>query len=178
MKIITDAENVQLYAVGIATGVSTQGRYYQNILVKSVPTPSLRSDYSYYLNLDDKVMMEKLGITDIQDFRDKDGKRKVTKLNEAVPLFVGTLATCEHAPYGIARTDGSGKYRAIRTTTIVVPEGESVAAAADRAIARAYERADVFAKGEEHMADYRKYLHFSNEHDEFERLMDQYDLGE
>lgn len=178
MKIIKDAENVQLYAVGIATGKSAAGTDYQNILVKSTATPSLRSDYSYFLNLDDKEMMAKLDIADISAYRNEDGTRKVTKLDEAVPLFVGTLATCQHAPYGVLRTDGSGKYRAIRTTTIVVPEGESVAAAADRAVARAYERADAFAKGEEHMADYRKYVLFFQTRDELEMLMNTNDDGE
>lgn len=176
MKIIKDYED-QIYAVGIATGKSND-RDYQNILVSSVATPSTRSNYSYFLNLDDEEMMQKLGIKDIQDFRSADGSRKVTKLTKAVPLFKGTLATCAHAPYGIRRVDDPTKYRVFTTTTIVVPEGESIQATADRAVMRAYERADGFAKGEAHLADYRKYIVFITDREEFEQYLQEQDLGE
>lgn len=177
MKIIKDYENVQIYAVGIATGKSND-RDYQNILVSSVATPSTRSNYSYFLNVDDEETMQKLGIDDIDYFRNTDGTRKVTKLSKAVPLFQGTLATCAHAPYGIARADDPSKYRVFTTTTIVVPEGESIQAIADRAVMRAYERADGFAKGESHLADYRKYIVFITDRAEFEQYLQSMDLGE
>lgn len=178
MKIKKNLDNGEIYAVGIATGKSADGRDYQNILVSAEKKPALRSDFSYFLDVNDEDMMQSLGITDIQDYRSADGTRKVTKLNPPVSLGTGTLATVEHAPYGMRRVDDPTKYRMFHSTTVVCMGSDSVESAASRAITRAYERADAFDRKLLQSDDYRKYITFATDRDTFIAMLEEQDLGE
>ena len=178
MKIKKNLENGDIYAVGIATGKSADGRDYQNILVSSEKKPALRSDFSYFLDVNDEDVMQSLGIRDIQDYRNEDGSRKVTKLNPPVLLGTGTLATVEHAPYGMRRADDPTKYRMFHSTTVVCMGSDSVDIAARRAISRAYERADAFDKKLLQSPDYKEFITFAVDRDTFIGMLEQQDLGE
>lgn len=169
MKLNQEFEGT-LYAVAVATGVSASGTSYANILVSSEDKPAKRSAYSVFLDLNDQEQLLELGITDVEALKSEDGSRKVTQLSQAVPLGEGKLGTVQHAPYGVIKA-GSSKPTFYRTTSVVALGTDSLTAAADRAVMRAYERADCFAKGEEFLADYRKYVVFAIDRDELERLL-------
>lgn len=168
MKIIKDFEGT-IYAVAIATGTSATGDKYANVLVSKEPKTTIRSSWSLFLDLNDQEMLEKLNITDIEDFQAEDGSRKVTPI-QPVTLFEGVLATVQHAPYGIYR-QGSDKPRWIYSTSVVKTSNDSLQHLADNAVRRAYERAEVFAKGETHLEDYRKYVVFAMSREELEKLL-------
>lgn len=172
MKLNKDFEGT-LYAVAVATGVSAATKAsYANILVSSVDKPAKRSAYSIFLDLNDQEELSKLGITDVDALKNEDGSRKVTPLPQAVPLGEGKLGTVEHSPYGV-RKEGSDKPVFYYTTSVVALDEDNVplSTVADRALRRAYERADCFAKGDAFLADYRKYVVFALERDELEDLL-------
>lgn len=171
MKVNQEFEGT-LYAVAIATGKSAAGTSYANILVSSEDKPAKRSAYSIFLDLNDQEELSKLGITDVETLKSEDGSRKVTVLPQAVPLGEGKLGTAVHAPYGVIK-QGSDKPTFYRTTSVVALGTDSLTAVADRAVMRAYERADCFAKGEAFLADYRKYVVFALDRDELERLLNE-----
>ena len=168
MKIVKDFEGT-IYAVAIATGTSAAGDQYANVLVSREPKATIRSSWSVFLDLNDQEMFEKLKIEDLDAFRAEDGSRKVTPL-EPVALYEGILATVQHAPYGVYR-QGSDKPRWIYSTSVVKTPNDSLQTLSDNAVRRAYERAEVFAKGEAHLEDYRKYVVFAMSREELEKLL-------
>lgn len=169
MKVIED-HNGEIFAVAVATGVSATGTDYANILVSREDKPAKRSAYSVFLDVNDEEQLQMLGIDDIEALKSEDGSRKVTPLKQAVSLGEGKLGTVQHAPYGVMKA-GSTKPTFYRTTSVVALGTDSLSAVADRAVSRAYERADCFAKGESFLADYRKYVVFEMSRDELERLL-------
>lgn len=168
MKIVKDFEGT-IYAVAIATGTSAAGDQYSNVLVSREPKATIRSSWSVFLDPNDQEMFEKLKIEDLDAFRAEDGSRKVTPL-EPVALYEGILATVQHAPYGVYR-QGSDKPRWIYSTSVVKTPNDSLQTLSDNAVRRAYERAEVFAKGEVHLEDYRKYVVFAMSREELEKLL-------
>ena len=83
MKFKVEHEG-DVYAVAIATGTSKDGRKYANVLLKKEAILAIRSNYSLFLDPNDKTLMNQLNLTDLT--YSEDGTRKVTLLKEPIKL--------------------------------------------------------------------------------------------
>mgnify|MGYP006892934974 CR=1 FL=1 len=83
MKFKVEHEG-DVYAVAIATGTSTNGRKYANVLLKKEAVLAIRSNYSLFLDPNDETLMNQLNLTDLT--YSEDGTRKVTLLKEPIKL--------------------------------------------------------------------------------------------
>ena len=79
MKFKVEHEG-DVYAVAIATGTSKDGRKYANVLLKKEAILAIRSNYSLFLDPNDKTLMNQLNLTDLT--YSEDGTRNVTLLKE------------------------------------------------------------------------------------------------
>ena len=159
MKFKVEHEG-DVYAVAIATGTSTDGRKYANVLLKKEAVLAIRSNYSLFLDPNDETLMNQLNLTDLT--YSEDGTRKVTLLKEPIKLQEKyKLISVSHAPYKV-------NDRVIRSTYCVCEEST-----VDRAVQRGFDRAESFFKNPEFYDDYRKFVLFDVSKEELESLLQQ-----
>lgn len=164
MKFKVEHEG-DVYAVAIATGTSTDGRKYANVLLKKEAILAIRSNYSLFLDPNDKTLMNQLNLTDLT--YSEDGTRKVTLLKEPIKLQEKyKLISVSHAPYKV-------NDRVIRSTYCVCEESDSTQATVDRAVQRGFDRAESFFKNPEFYDDYRKFVLFDVSKEELDSLLQQ-----
>jgi len=164
MKFKVEHEG-DVYAVATATGTSKDGRKYANVLLKKEAILAIRSNYSLFLDPNDKTLMNQLNLTDLT--YSEDGTRKVTLLKEPIKLQEKyKLISVSHAPYKVDD-------RVIRSTYCVCEESDSTQATVDRAVQRGFDRAESFFKNPEFYDDYRKFVLFDVSKEELESLLQQ-----
>jgi hypothetical protein len=161
-----EIEHDALYAIAVATGTSSNGNHYQNVLVSTDPN-ARRSSWSLYINPDDPRDLDEIGNPTLE--YNEDGTRKVVPLIPTVKLTRQfKLLSVSHAPYNV-------NDRRIDTTSVICEESEDSTAAARRAVQRGMERADFLYKNPAYYADYRDFLAKKLTPDEFFELIEAQD---
>jgi hypothetical protein len=163
---IKEIAHDELYAIAIATGTSSTGNHYQNVIVSPNPN-ARRSSWSLYINPDDPRDLDEIGNPTLE--YNEDGTRKVVPLIPAVKLTRQfKLLSVKHAPYNV-------NDRRIETTSVICEDSENATDAAYHAVQRGMERADFLYKNPAYYAEYHEFLAKKLTLDEFFELIEAQD---
>lgn len=156
-------EKTEIYAIAIATGTSSNGNKYANVLVSKEAILRTRSNYSLYLDPADKILLKQIGDPDLT--YSEDGTRKVTPLEKPMKLEGEyTLVNAEHAPYKV-------NDRVIRNAYAVANANEDADKLITDAVQRGFDRAEAFYRNTAFYDDYRKFVLFECTQEELEQLL-------